>query len=397
VAREKGIEPMQMPRTLAALALGLIVAACGSSSATPTPPPASSTEAPASTSVPTVAPSPTAEPVDVVALLTEQLATLKRGRVTMTGSLIVGNVQASIDAAIAFEGLDTDTTMTTTIGGVDTTVQTVLVAGSTYVRTNGGPWLPGDASTGKGLSSLTSASQLRLEDTGVVDRNGKQVHALKAAGAAVNAADLGFEVEGATNMTVALTYYADATGTPVGAAIQLRWQQPSGDATVDASADLELTFSQLGVLQGINIPSSVWVPFSSTRYHYTFYYPADWDYTKKKTYDLFISPSYPEMSIFRMKTSGYSLNTIAQAQAKAAKKYLGAKTTTNEAITVGGLKARLLTIAGSNKDWNGKVVFWEVVVVKGGYCYMFLYANRPGSEEEDLTFVTQVLSTLQFT
>jgi hypothetical protein len=373
------------------LVVGLVASACDSSS------PSAST--PAGTTAPSVAvdSSPTIGPaVDVVPLFAAAMNDVKSGAVALDGTARVGNIQFTMSGSQVFSGPDSTGSITTAIGGVATTVETTQVGGKRYTRTGDGPWVEAPARAGSDLmDEILKNAGSSLSDVGTETRDGRLVHRLEVAGSAFDPAALLSSAAGVSDAEGSVAFYCTDDGTPVGAQIELTWQQKSGDQAADASMSFEVSFSQLGVDQTIRAPDEVWSVHTSPRYEYSIAYPSDYDFTKDKDYDYFFAPDLDFMGVSRVTNQGLSLNVITGSEVESIKAYINARRVTNEAITLGGLEGRWLTATGSNADL-GKVLVHEVIVVKGQWLYFVAWFSKPGKEAADKATFLQVVSSFAF-
>lgn len=76
------------------------------------------------------------------------------------------------------------------------------------------------------------------------------------------------------------------------------------------------------------------------------------------------------------------------------RKALNTKTATNEAATLGGVKARVLALGGTNA--GVKVTTYEVIAVKGKYVYALVWFSKAGDEAAALATFTQMVSSFKF-
>jgi hypothetical protein len=384
-------------RVGAVTVLALLLAGCGApASAPPTTTPTGTPQSPAPTTAAIATPTP--EPsIDVAPLFAESIAALKTGVVTFDGLVIVGDIQVTMSGATTFSGPDSTTATTTALGGVSTTVETVKVAGRQYARTGDGPWLEKVASNRPDLTEQLLGDPSNLTDLGTEMRAGQRVHRLEADRADFDPAALLASVEGVSAVEADIAFFALDDGTPVGAILEVSWLQASDDGSVDGSMALEMGFSQLGRPQTIRAPADVWTSFASERWGYAFAHPADYDHSSDKGYDYFFGPGDSWLSSARGKTFGYTLNVIAKAEMAGLKKALGAKSGTNEALTMGGIKGRLVTVAGKSKDLGGRYTVYEAIVVKGKFAYYVAWFSPAGSEAADLATFRQLVSTFALT
>lgn len=383
---------------LIALVACLAVAACQNAPvATPTPGPVGTPGA--SAPPPSTAPSPSQVAVDVVPLFVEAMKGFDSGIVNMDGSATVGPVKVTISGSQAFDGPDNKGKITTTVAGVSTVAETVLVAGKAFTKQGDGPWLAAPTPTSKDLTgALKDTAAGSFTDKGTINRKGTTVHQLEAgSGSAFDPSVFLSSASGVTDVAGTTTFYCKDDGTPVGATIDLTWKQAAGAATLDASMTFEIDFASLGSPQSITAPAEVWKRFNAAKRGYSIGYPPNYDHTARNGFDYFFGPSDQFFFSSRTATQGYTLNIIAKGETSSIKSELKAKSVTNEDVVVGGVPGRLLKASGSSADLGGKVVFYEAIVVKGKFAYFIAWVSKQGNEEADLATFKQVLASFQFT
>ncbi|HUQ44651.1 MAG TPA: hypothetical protein VM451_09630 [Candidatus Limnocylindria bacterium] len=371
----------------------VLVGACGGSTpGTPNPPTGAPTTAP-TTAVVTATPIPTAAP-DTAALLAAEYAKVTSGELRLDGTLRIGDVQATFVGVSKSNGPDESSTLTTTLGSQASTEQRVRVAGRRYVQRGGGPWLV-DPSTGGGSGFsdlLKNALKAAVDlDAGVA---GAANHRVEAADQPFDAVSAGF-AKTATNGRATYTFLAKPDGTPVSVKLAATWTQPGQTGDVDAALDLTMAFTGLNTKPAVAAPSPVWQSFVSDRWDYSVAYPNDYDYDKDKDADYFIAPTYGAVSVGRGDADGYTLNQVATSELVLAKQLLKAKNGTNEAATLGGIKARAITVSGTND--GVKVIYFEVIAVHGKNVYAVVWFGEEGDNEAQRAVFSQMLSTFQFT
>jgi hypothetical protein len=383
------------PARLIALAAVLALAGCQSApQATPT----TAASTPAVTPEPTTAPSPTVAAVDVVPLFVKAMQSLGSGALSMDGSATVGNIKVTVTGTNAFDGPDSQGKLTTTVGGVGTTVETIQVAGKAYSKTGDGPWLPAPTPKGNDLAkSLKNSGAGSFTDKGTKTRDGKLVHELVASsGSAFDPSVFLGSATGVSNVAGTTSFYCLDDGTPAGATIALTWTQAAGGQTLDASMTFELGFSGLGTAQSIRAPEDVWQRFNADKRGYSIAYPSNYDHTTRQGYDYFIGPHESLYFASRTDNEGYTLNVLAREEIESAKSTFYTKAVSNEDFKVAGVPARLLSGKGTNETFGGKVVFYEAIFEKGKFAYVVAWISRLGNEAADLAVFKQAMATFQF-
>jgi len=374
-----------------ALVLGLVLGACQSAT---TP----SSAAPGSpTTVVTAGPTTTPLP-DVAALLRAKLAAITSGDQRLTGTLRVGDVQATFEGTQSTNGPDSSSSMATTVGGVVSTEQHIKVAGVRFAKRGIGPWLEDGSPAGSG--DLHAAIEQALSAAVDLDATitGPAAHRLSSSVPSFDPSRYGFAAAAATPGTGTITFQAKADGTPLSVTIQGTWVAASAGTTVDGSLELTIAFTTLNSRPRITAPADVWTTFTSDRFGFSHAQPATFDYSKDKWYDYFTGPTASSGYFATARTSsrGSKLNTIAASELAGLKTALGAKSTANDAITLGGERARLLTVSGVSKELGGKVTIYEAVAVRGKYFYMVVWVAPTAEADAALGMMRQLLTTFAF-
>ena len=374
----------------ASLIVTLLVAACSTATPSASPPPAA-TDSPSA--APTASPEPS---VDVAALFAARIDEVESGVSSFEGTAQIGTVQFTMTGSSTFDGPDTKGKTTTTIGGVPSIVETSRVAGTAYKKSGDGPWVKVAATGGGDINNELFENADSFRDDGTVTRDGHLVHELVASSeSGFDPAAIFGDAEGISNVEGSPSFFVTDDGTPVAATIDLTWRQLVGEQTLDGSMSFEITFSQLDAPQTIRAPEDAWTRFTSDRWGYSIAYPSDYDFDSDKDNDYFIGPGAAFYTGTRSNNQGFTLNVITNAEIASVKDYLGTRTVTNDAITVGGLPGRLLQASGKSPDL-GKVIALEAMVVKGKYLYSVIWFSEPGNEAADLALFKQALSTITF-
>jgi hypothetical protein len=383
------------PARLIALGATVALAACQSAPQ----PSGSAATAPAATTTATVAPTATAQPVDVVRLFTEKSKDFDNGVVSFSGTATVGLVQVKLNGSSTYSGPDSSTLTTTTVGGVESQVETVQVAGKRYLKSGAGPWLevPITTTSGDFTSQVGTAAKGSLRDEGTEQRQGQTVHRLvPTSSAGFDPSALLSSVKGATDTKVDLAFYVAEDGTPVAAKVEATWTQKAGEQSLNGSLSFDLLFSHVGQSQTVRIPTDVWLAYSSTRYHFAMARPAEWTFFKAKDADEFDAPYYAYTLVSRHKTQGLTLNTLAKYEVSAMKAFVGGKAVANEAATLSGTTARFLTASGKSKELGKTVQVYEAIAVKNDFVYYVLWVSEVGHAADDLALFQEMLGTFSY-
>jgi len=375
---------------LLSLALGLVACQAAAPSAAPEATPASP--------VPSATATPTATPVDVAALFLPQIVAATSARLEIDGAVEFGSQIGTIEGTLVYVGGDTDQVMTISLGGTPTTTASIHKAGAGYTKSGAGPWFR-DASApaaGKDVSSVLKSLKT-LRDAGLESFDGQSVHRLELpAGTVLDPAAFGLTDPAMRSPRVELVFFATAEGRPVLMRATITWSQASGTTTIAVKMTADMRFAQIGGSLRVNAPAEVWSRFSSARFHYAMAYPGDWDVDATgKGFDRFASPADPFVLATRDKcTCTLTLNDLAKAEI-AANKRSGFVLDSNVALTLGGQKARLVSMHG--KIQGSPYVIYEALMVKGSYAYFVNWFSPKGHEAADLASFKAMLATFAIT
>jgi len=342
-----------------------LVAACSSSamgvtnqSAQPQP----LATAPAPTLLPT--PSPTADVSKAF------LAALAGGRFSarISGQVQIGSLSAPVSGTYEANAGDVHQKLTIDLPGNPQTTESLTIDGVSYVLREG-RWFQKPAGGGSDSSALTKA-MLSVVDTGVVTRDGRQLHHLAPpAGTSIPLSTLGLTDAAGGTGTVSLDFYAADVGTPLAMAITARWTDVGSN--LPSVMSVEFAFANVGGQIRIAPPGQVWTPFSSKRYGYSLAYPSDWE-VKRGTRghpDEFLSANVESLYAMRVPSGGYSLNAgVSSFVAGLRRASPTAKIVSNRATRIDGIKARRLEIAWTAKGQKYSSIV--VIAVKGSYAYI---------------------------
>jgi hypothetical protein len=232
---------------------------------------------PSASTAPSEEPTPSSTPFDVVSAFVGELADGVLGRATISGTLEVGSIHATLGGSYAF-GLDNATRyeVTTTIGDSRTISRTIAVAGTTYTQQGEGPWLVQEPGSGGGSSGIEAAfAQIaRLKDVGIVTWNGREVHSLQVPGGlTVPPAALGIADPSVQDPHAVVGFYALDDGTPAGMEMTMTWTQETGGAAVTGKMVMDVVFVHLGTAADIEPPEDVWQSYTSKTMNFSVAYP----------------------------------------------------------------------------------------------------------------------------
>ncbi|MEO5965180.1 MAG: hypothetical protein ABIR11_06920 [Candidatus Limnocylindrales bacterium] len=385
---------MRTMSVVAAVVLGLVVAACGDSVPTPAsaspvpsrevtgPSPSPDASPPGATSNP--GPSPAA--VDVAnAFIAKVTASGFAATVELEGATTVGSATSTSVGTLVISGRDSRLTQTTTAGTTQTTTGRIIASSIRYAATNG-LWF---ATGTPGPTDL--AAVIRSIDAGVTDirlepKNGQALHHLSVTPPAALAASLGLVGDAFTTVSTTADVWAEEDGTPVFAEFVATYSQAVKGKAVTASKTLALRFMDVGTATTISAPSPVWKWNISSRYRYRMAYPVDWQFEKgtKKYADGYYGFDGTELFASRNKNGGFSLNQISAGLTRYLPQITGIKSlkiTSNRPGRLGAMKARKIEF---NYTLKGKH-YWTIsyLAVKGAYFYLTSYETTKKTTKAD--------------
>ena len=399
--------------TCLVIALGIALAACGSSTPPPGPSAPSSTAPSASPSaasaagasasaIPSARPSPAASAkVDAArSFLALLMSPGFAAEATITGQLTVDSASFPISGTSAFRGPDNRQSISVAIPGAPQTSESITTGGVSYAKSKG-VWLvkpakPAGAPAGGDLPSAMR-SILDVTDVGIETRHGQALHHLEPR----DRASIPMSAIGATTSTgdgvVTVDFYVKDDGTPVVMAIEASWTQVNGAATMAASMAVDYTFSNVGGRIAIAPPEEVWATFTSKRFGYSIAYPSDWEAhpsAGKTKPDELLGADSTGVYVNRYATKGATLNQVTSGYLAELKRTSKAKVTSNTSTSVDGLRARRVEWSAT---FDGTRV-WEIdtLVVHGKQAYYIGYATLEKPTATDRTIVENLIASMAF-
>lgn len=388
---------LQGPLSLVA-ALSLIASACGSAPAASEAAVAGLVSAPPASSAPAA---PTAPP-DLAGLLRDRFASITSGDQRVTGTLRIGEMQATFDGTLSVNGPDTTMSLAMTVGGTVTVEQRTKVAGARFVKHGDGPWLKDVGADSSGSADLQGELEAALVAAVDLDAgaSGTAPHRLASTVASFDPSRFGFAIPGqATPGTGTITFRAMPDGAPVSVTIAGTWMAPSGKELLDASMEINLEFTRINSRPVIAAPADVWTSFTSEGLGYSQAVPPTFDHVTDAGTEYFLGPDdrAGDFGTARLSTSGYKLNTLAESELESWTTELSVIKSTNEATTLGGERARLLSASGRSKKLGGKVTVYEAIAVHGKHYYIVFWIGPTAGAALGQPMMKQLLASFAFT
>ncbi|HEX4897637.1 MAG TPA: hypothetical protein VFV53_04690 [Candidatus Limnocylindrales bacterium] len=277
------------------LATALLVAACGGSG--------SSIEL----ATPTLRPTPTPTPLDVGQAFLDRVSEPGfTAKITLSGTMEMG-VSATVTGTISGSGEDSRTLIELDFGDTSIETETITVDGTTYSRTEPGPWLeattssaglppaPPSASGVPAADDVTLTAWLRrlqtIRDLGVETRNGERLHHLSVGREPVPPAVIGFDSPMFIDPSLTIDFYARDDGTPAVFAVEGSWRQIVGAEEVTVDLAMDMTLSMIGIPIAIKAPRDVWVTYESPL-GYSMSHPEDVTVESRDGYDVYLQDKF---------------------------------------------------------------------------------------------------------
>jgi hypothetical protein len=210
-------------------------------------------------STPTPPPTPSPTPVSVLDAFRAQVANADfQARGSISGSvkakLLLGSASGTVTGSFEVEGAASDVSVGFSLLGINVTYDAIVVDGWSYARMNGGGWVKARAS-GKGFQA--TVGDLVLTDEGLALRSGRWLHRITAANPAdVDPTAFGIMAgAGQENLAIsALSFWAEADGTPAGVSIEASVDQKILGARTHETVTLEIAIDSLS---GVSITAPV--------------------------------------------------------------------------------------------------------------------------------------------
>ena len=352
---------------------------------------------------PTPQPTASATPFDVVSAFVSKLASGLTADATVSGTIDVGSVHGTLEGSYTF-GTDGNYAyeLTTIVGESRSVSRGTVVNGTTYSRSENGPWLQeapaasGGAQTG-GFQQVT-AQIPSVRDMGIVTFGGSQVHSLQAPGGlTVPASALGISDPDVHDPRATVDFYAYDDGTPAGMTLTISWTQGSAGAAQDAKMVMDLVFNNPGGAISVQAPDDVWQVYTSKQQHFSVAYPGDWT---AKGDAVSVSFTAPDDAAFMWIGLGVESKQIDQKTWAAdvlsgATSEFGVRSDGKLAVVVGGVTT---TAYEFHAKMNGQPAFFmDAPVVRAGKGYELQWVSMPGYEADDIARFQTFLASFSFT
>lgn len=165
---------------------------------------------------------------------------------SVEAKVLFGSSSGTVTGTFKVKGADSAVSITSKILGISVTYDNIVVGEWAYSRSNGGGWSKAPAS-GKTIQSLMS-SGIALTDAGVQPKFDKQLHHLVVANVAgVDLSAFGIAAgPDQQNLTVsALSFWAQADGTPAGVSIEASLDQKIFGTQSHETVTLDISIDSL--------------------------------------------------------------------------------------------------------------------------------------------------------
>jgi hypothetical protein len=201
-------------------------------------------------STPTPPPTPSPTPVSVLDAFRTMVASPDfQARGSVSGSvkakLLLGSASGTVSGSFAVEGKASDVSVGFALLGMNVTYDAIVVDGWSYARMNGSAWVKTRAS---GKSFQDTVADLVLADEGLALRFGTWLHRIEAANPAdVDPTAFGIVAgAGQENLAIsALSFWAEADGTPAGVSIEASVDQKVLGTRTHETVTLEIAIDSL--------------------------------------------------------------------------------------------------------------------------------------------------------
>jgi hypothetical protein len=174
--------------------------------------------------------------------------------------------------------------------------------------------------------------------------------------------------------------------------------QTAGSKSLSTAYQIRFTFDQTGSPPGYAAPAQLWVVYQdSTDYGYIISIPEDWTVTRQHTekggqFDEMVGNG-EEVQVWGFNTEGATADAWFKdvTDTVSGTSFLG-KLDSNEPMTLGGAKARLLT--GHIIQEEGTLFAMVAVVYVGDHAFDFIWYSAAGLEDMDRELFLQMMGTL---
>jgi hypothetical protein len=383
-------------RTLAAIAVVLLVAACGESGPTPSGivPEASGQAASPS---PSLAPTPEPTPVDAAPAFVATLAGADfSATIAVTGETTLGSTTTTTTGTLEVSGSAFHLVLDRTTADRTTRVETLTGNGSRYSQADGLWFRSGEALTNSLVATLRAATGVR--DTGIEARDGVLLHHLLVPTPVTLPIELGITDETVTHLIATIEAWAEEDGTPVRVTIAATWDQVVGGKAVAGKTSMELAFSGVGSPVSIDVPTDLWAGYTSRRFGYRMAHPVSWELKPGTTKfaDTYFGPS-DTVFASRARRFGLSLNGLNRqilALVRRNTGFDGVKIDSNEATKLNGVGARRIEFHGTD---DGTPV-WAIAVfaARGAFWYYVEYDTYEQTGVDDRALFDAILRSFRF-
>jgi hypothetical protein len=370
--------------------IALVAAACGGGavSAPPTTPAAS----------PTVAPSPTATPIDVAAAFRKIVTDPAfAGRWEIDATIEMG-ITVGMTGTIEGAGSDSHSTTTIDVAGTKTTQESISVGGKSWKRTVPGPWLEAPASSSSSESSLGAwlKKLATIEDAGVETRDGVKLHHLRATGGSdIPPEAIGIDPAQFKNAKLSIEMYALDDGTPALFVIDGKWVQKVNAQDITVEFTMDMKAKDVGKTIKVSAPDDVWTPFTS-KLGYAASRPDGADLASTADGDSLTIDGQDWLFVGRYDAKGMSATGFRDAILKSYKEQGAEPREAPVATKVAGGEAFEIAFAGQSSA-GVDVVVLDVVFVHGEKGWEISFVTDPAHEAADRADLAAFLTTFAFT
>jgi hypothetical protein len=208
----------------------------------------------------TPTPSPTASPTPlstVDAFRAHVLAIDFQAEGPVSGDVkaktIIGERSGSVSGTFKVKGGDSSYSITAKLLGINESADYVVIGDQAWSRANGGAWVQSKAS---GRSMPVLVAGLILVDAGVETKFGRSLHHLTVSNPSdVDLSAFGIPPGSRDNLTVTLSFWAEADGTPAGLTVAASFDQKVLGTSTHETVTMDVQIQSLSGVS-INAPTS---------------------------------------------------------------------------------------------------------------------------------------------
>ena len=392
--------------TIPAIALAVLVAACGGSppapSGAPSPSgvPSPSAGAAAGSTAPSFAPSasPSVSPAPSVTP-TSVLTRLGRPDFTLVadidGSIRINKVSFPVTGHVEDAGDSSSSLLVVALPNGDQRAESVTIGRTTWKRSSTDtPWVEANTSASDRDLGGIVAALTSLQDDGLTTFDGRPAHRFVTPPGSLTASTLGVTSKGISDFAASMALLVDDDSNLTGMTVDASWTMATGGSPINASMALE--FVVRGTQPSIQKPAEPWLQFDSTRSGVSIGYPPSFtpvpgsgkvpDVLSLSATDYVIVAREPQ-------PKGVTLSAYVKAYENSWKSVNRARPEHTIDGTMGSLPAVFLTY---HMKLAGQREYLVVgLTMQGSNGYFVVLASAPGNESNANAVFDAMMTTFQ--